>query len=541
MAAKTIYILLFLVIFGCYKNNTKAIDTYIECDLSEEVLKKNYIVKFYDQNQPLSRDSFTISKSLPVSNRGCVSVEKNKNVNFSIQAFDNKGARVESSNLHEGINKINLVTFLGEFDVWAYCGDSIKNGEMFLKFNSFHNSNSKMIFIDKYENEHILELNSAKCAKVPMSHGMIEINGELFAHVQHEQKVNFVGKEQIGSGNFLSVCKQAGESDPIVKTFSEEYHEKDCYKLFDLIKKEKNFPNILIGRKIKSLESLNGLEAIESLNLRGNQIVSLYGLRNLRNLKSLSLQNNKIMFLKHLPKNIKHIAIDWNPIYSLKSLDGLNLETIKMNNLPLESSEGLSSQKESLIAVHVEDSIALKDCSDFTKLSNLQILKAKAGKCIGRLFENNLITNTLTFFSAESSGISNGENFGNYRLLNQLTLSFNDIFDVSGISTLDNLRLLDLSFNTRIRNIDELSNMQNLVSIYLHGVGLTNIDFITNMIGLRYIYITENEIKNMSPLLDFSHDVLMRFTSNPIENCPENTPNPTINYQCRMINSRRNR
>ena len=81
-----------------------------------------------------------------------------------------------------------------------------------------------------------------------------------------------------------------------------------------------------------------------------------------------------------------------------------------------------------------------------------------------------------------------------------LNLADNQISDLSPLSGLTNLNYLVLNGNPSLPNSSVLSGMSGLVNLELRGCGITNLDFLSNLIHLAYADLAYNQITDPSPL-----------------------------------------
>ena len=312
---------------------------------------------------------------------GCIIIPESSRQDLVIRS-DDYGKRVEVKTLQTGFNKepIHLEKFQDNFDVWSYCGEKLDSQEIFLKFENPQDLHQNAHYFDQFGDEHPLALNDRFCAKVPALPCRVMNGKEIYSTLYKVDQVTFVGKDPKQEGNFLSVCKEKGVKDPIVKAFSEDEGITDCQILWTKLRQREVVVDTLDGKGIRDLTALNGLN-FKKLFLRNNQIRSLEPLRGMDKLEDLSLHHNEILFLDGIP-DVLNLGISGNPVGTLKTLGGTRLYSLNMPGLPLKHLHGLEKHKNSLVALVVAGMKNLSQCEEITSLTRLFQLHANENVCV---------------------------------------------------------------------------------------------------------------------------------------------------------------
>ena len=224
----------------------------------------------------------------------------------------------------------------------------------------------------------------------------------------------------------------------------------------------------LSNQNLTSLEPLRGITGLTELNLLNNQItlnedddVSKEILKSMTNLKTLNLQNNKL-------KDIK----------VLEELENLTILNLIGNNVNLKDIENIIPK----LLLSVDNEIMKT------------ILNCETSK-ITRLYLSN------------NQSLSELPNLSKFTNLKELRLRNVPIKNISIISNITSLEILDLS-NNNLHDKEKInfSNLINLKSIDLNESKLWDED-IENLRGLRNlknvsINLSSNRIRNATALFD---------------------------------------
>jgi len=202
------------------------------------------------------------------------------------------------------------------------------------------------------------------------------------------------------------------------------------------------------GRKIQSLEGMQYLTELQTLELNSHEIVDLTPLQGLTKLLALALRSNKIVDIQPLQDLILLQIIEFghNEIQDISALRNL---------LQLRRLEVFSNK--------------ISDISAVTELKRLITLRIEA---------NNTISDI-----APVAGLVE---------LKQLFFSHNLIRDITPLKNLKKLELLDC-FNNKITDISILQELENLKQLYIGRVVASN-----NI-------ITDFSVLETLPQLEFLH------------------------------------
>ena len=524
---------------SCFEDKSKSLDLKISCGLPDSALSSNYVIKVFEENgTPLNGRQIYINENLNHTSKGCVIVPKDFKKEFAVRKGSEQGLLVVPSKLSEGINKIFLQKYMGDFNVWSYCGEVVDDpNKMFIKFTD--RVPKDLTFIDKYYESKKVSTNSQGCAKVPFSPGKIIVDGKFFSFIPNPNPIVFSKEEGLDTGDFLSICKSKGTSDRIIEILSEKFNTKDCNKLFQLAYEIKHFNHEFIGKNIKSLAALNGLENIVTLNVKGNLIQSLYGLRNLQHLFSLSLQGNRLLFLDEIPKSVKILAIDRNPIASFRSAAHLDLKTLTADEMPFESLDGMETQQ-NLGVIYVNHLYALEKCDSISKLPKLVGIKADSTACIANIVCHEKVADTLNTVLVASSGLKSCPNLKNLPNLRYVNFAHNSGLDISILGSCPSLQIVTLT-STKSTGYEILEELPLLKTAFLANNEIEDISFVENLSSLKDIYLSDNKISDITPILRNPSIEHAGILNNPIVDCPENTHLESVNQGCRYINKENRR
>ncbi len=211
---------------------------------------------------------------------------------------------------------------------------------------------------------------------------------------------------------------------------------------------------VVNGRSISNLKGLEYATRLTWLYLRGNNISDISALSNLRNIESISLEENNVS--------------DISALSNLTALTHLNIS---------------------------ENSIT--DISALSDMTRLQIL--------------HLNRNTITDISALSD----------MTRLQKLNLNRNTITDISALSDMTRLRLLYLQWNN-ISDISALSDLTELIILTLGNNNTTDdvisdISHLSGLVKLEELYISSNNISNITHLSGLTKLRILNLTANSIE------------------------
>lgn len=253
------------------------------------------------------------------------------------------------------------------------------------------------------------------------------------------------------------------------------------------------------GGSISDVSPLASMAGLKKLCLNGNSVSDLDPLASLENLSELYIESNEVSALPAL-KNLSTLDISYNPVTSidfegfdaLKSLTAkeclLDEETVSSaENFGIDISVEITDEQvitnfytgeasaatELYISQFPSDLSALKD---FTSLKKLLIEGTPSSLC----------TRNIEAI-AECSGVT------------ELTIN-KGLSDISWISSMDNLEILNLQFNN-IEDYSPLYGLRNLKELYISSNPFTAEDLtaLKEAIPDTTIYAFERYCKNLYP------------------------------------------
>lgn len=288
--------------------------------------------------------------------------------------------------------------------------------------------------------------------------------------------------------------------------------------------------NELVIRDTKTLQSVDGVEEMTklvSLELTYNGIVNIDGLNQLTNLRELNLSNNEIRFFPTISNldqlvelNISHNEIE----YLAEDLSGLsNLEILDASNnniFDISSLDDLESLRILDLSFNdlgreggSPDFSSLLNATDLTELylndNGLESIADLAGKNLPLevlYLQNNELTDLspiadytsvldLKLYNNQISNIANLDGMTN---LTEIDLSDNTIVDFSNLRSIPNLSYVDLSDN-QISFIPDLSeSWDNLVSLDLSNNVITDTSGVEGHESLETLILTSNGLEELS-------------------------------------------
>lgn len=255
----------------------------------------------------------------------------------------------------------------------------------------------------------------------------------------------------------------------------------------------------LSNNNMVDVPSLAELTALTKLRLASNQIDDLIPLSNLTALNYLSLSSNQIKDITALNSltNLTELYISDNPIteVSLTGFDSLQKLGLSNNNLDTVNISDLPALTDLYITGSQIDNLFL------TNLSQLTGLHIKEAQISSLSLEG---LGALT-----SLDLSSSQNI-NYPLLNDLMielpaltsldLSYNQIDDLTPLSSFTSLTYLDLNSN-KIADLTPLSNLTSLTNLDLGYNQISDTTPLTSLTALTNLDLYRNPIIDVSPLV----------------------------------------
>ena len=222
---------------------------------------------------------------------------------------------------------------------------------------------------------------------------------------------------------------------------------------------------------ISDISPLSGLVLLRSLDLSGNQISDLSPLAHLQLLEELNLSNNRLESLAGLENlhRLRTLDISFNPVQDLEPLRGLTV---------LESLDAMGAQ-----------------IADLSPLSELRRVRSLA-------LDGNRIADISPL-----SGLTN---------LERLSLAKNAIVDVTPLARMANLQSLVLDLN-QVKDVTPLKRLRSLQRLSAIGNRLTDIEPLAKLPELRYADFSFNRIRSVGPWVVEREARTIILSGNPID------------------------
>ncbi|OOR28268.1 leucine-rich repeat domain-containing protein [Bacillus cereus] len=335
----------------------------------------------------------------------------------------------------------------------------------------------------------------------------------------------------------------------------------------------------LIGNNIKDLTPLFTVLSLEEVYLANNQISNLSGIEKLKNVKLLWIGNNKISDVEPISKmsNLIELEIadselkDISPLSKLGKLQVLNLEENYISDISalgeltdlyevnLAANEifdirpvqelgkriGIDIQRQKIFLDEASVDEAIKIPIYNLKGEPLQNINLKSeGATLNngfikwnspgeKIYEfkldmnsaeskirfNGMVVQKIVEKQKESQNVIldkhlqehiNKENLGRENLNAPITKE-----DLLQIKTLEILK--EKEKEKEIKDVTGLEYMTNLENLILEGVGLKNIEFISNLKQLNNVNVSHNQIEDITPLSSLKNLQWLNLADNHIK------------------------
>ena len=263
--------------------------------------------------------------------------------------------------------------------------------------------------------------------------------------------------------------------------------------------------------EIKDISSLSKLVKIQVLNLEENYISDISPLSNLTNLHEINLGANEISDIKSVEELGKRTSIDIQrqkifldeasvdeeikiPVYNFK---GEPLQNIKLKSEGATLSNGF-----------------IKWNSPGEKIYEF---KLDTNPAESKIRFNGTVIQSIVEKQTESKNVIldknlqqhiNKKNFGRENLNAPITKE-----DLLQIKTLEILKEKE----KEIKDLTGLEYMTNLENLTLEGVGLKNIEFISNLKQLKDVNVSHNKIEDITPLSSLENLQWLNLADNHIK------------------------
>lgn len=270
---------------------------------------------------------------------------------------------------------------------------------------------------------------------------------------------------------------------------------------------------------ITNTSDLRFFENLEELRFPVDSFVDLSALVNLTNLHTLSLTN-----IRTLDATVLYNGIDLD-IESILQIN--NLENLRLNGFQIPFIPRLDSLKKlSLIHCDVSqsDTIGIE-----SRLEDFEMLFTETPNLFFLLEFNNL--KKFSIRTTNNSGISNVDFLANKLLLEEVSISSNEIRNIDALNNLLNLRkvtlrgVFDLSGLSRLTNLNELNFLGNVQFDFSIFSQFTNLERLR--VSSRNIDSTL-PFRNLTNLLELNLRFNTRLTTSDIDELRQFLPNTEI-------------
>jgi len=232
-------------------------------------------------------------------------------------------------------------------------------------------------------------------------------------------------------------------------------------------------------KEISSLDGIEALQNLKSLNLSGNIVNDLTPIASLNKLSSLDLSYNQIIDLQEV---------------NFQALDDLALETLNLrgnlsNNRTLIRA-GLSNIEElEKLAELVELDLGENQIADISSLAKLT---------------------RLSILNLDSNRITDIQPLTHLDQLTYLNLRFNQVSDISPLKDHRSLIYLNLHGNSQIKDLMVLQTLDNLESLILDDIPIGNsLSFLGSLTKLSRLDLANCGVTDLTELGDLmSKDIL---------------------------------
>ncbi|PGO20653.1 internalin, partial [Bacillus cereus] len=271
----------------------------------------------------------------------------------------------------------------------------------------------------------------------------------------------------------------------------------------------------LSKNELKNIEPLLRLSTVQSLNLEENYISDITSLSQLTGLYDLKLGSNEIRDVRPVQELGKRMYID---IQRQKIfLDEASVdEEIK---IPIYNLKG-----ETLQNINVKSEEATLN-NGFIKWNSpgekIYEFKLDTNSAESKIRFNGTVIQSIVEKQTESKNVIldknlqqhiNKKNFGRENLNAPITKE-----DLLQIKTLEILKEKEKEKGKEIKDLTGLEYMTNLENLTLEGVGLKNIEFISNLKQVTDVNLSHNKIEDITPLSSLENLQWLNLADNRIK------------------------
>ena len=287
------------------------------------------------------------------------------------------------------------------------------------------------------------------------------------------------------------------------------------------------FLQIVSMQELKDISGLASLTSLESLlGYSNSSLVDISPLADLTNLKSISFTFSRIDDLSALETlvNIEEIrlrASDITDISALVNNSGIgqsDIVDLSSNNLDVTAGSDDLQNIQKLIDRGVQVSFGDQGSSFIVD----GVLESSIRSALGLSTQDTLTKEKLLelrtinlYTSTLPIGSLRGLEFATN--LEELGVSLRNIYDISPLGSLQNLRSLRMGGSSSVEDYSPLANLTNLTYIDLGGTGISNIDFLSNLTELTGLDLFNNNITSTQSILPLTKLEFLLLNGNNIE------------------------
>lgn len=309
---------------------------------------------------------------------------------------------------------------------------------------------------------------------------------------------------------------------------------------------DKNAESIsLLNSGITNLTKLKKLTNLKKLDMAGSQIESLEGIENLTLLEEIILDGSAVRKIDELAtlNSLKSVSMRQTEISDISPLAGSGVENLTISDNENLNDISATGKMKNLKKLEIANSPGILDFSVIAGAEKLEALKISDSGLFNIDFLKELPL--LTSLELKAKGIRNPEPLKKIKNLKSFSFTGSDIFsdlkiikelkgleelrlnecqvtDISGISVLENLKIVDLSFNsienteplgnlteieelnlssnTEIKDISSLGKLTELRVLHLEGCAVEDISVAENFKKLEELYINNNKVKSFQAI-----------------------------------------
>ena len=292
--------------------------------------------------------------------------------------------------------------------------------------------------------------------------------------------------------------------------------------------------------QVSDLSGVRALYKLQKLYLSDNQLNDITALATLTDLTHLDLRKNQLADISALAglTALSQLKLSKNQITDitpLASLTGLNFVSLSDNQFDASMVTVFASMPElSVLYLRNSGLVDLGDLAGLDKLTRLYLagnlisdISPLAGldKLTSLQLDGNKLEDIaplagltgLTWLDMRRNGIKDVAVVADMTQLSTLKLSKNEVSDLTPLAGLTSLRFLSVSDNAFAQSeLNKLSALTGLTTLYLRNSGLDNIDALSGMTALTRLYLKDNQLTDISPLANLTALQTLQLSNNAI-------------------------